>query len=86
MERRDERTPGHDERGGADRGRHRLVQVEDVEALALERAPDAEVRARREHDFGSEPFAGTITERPTGMTFAGGWSWRPTRGWSARVN
>ena len=36
--------------------------------------------------FGSEPFAGTITERPTGMTFAGGSPWRPTRGWSARVN
>ena len=22
--------------------------------------------------FGSEPFAGTITDRPTGITFAGG--------------
>ena len=36
--------------------------------------------------FGSEPFAGTITERPTGITFAGGLPCRPTRGWSARVN
>ena len=36
--------------------------------------------------FGSEPFAGTITERPIGITFAGGLPWRPTRGWRARVN
>ncbi len=36
--------------------------------------------------FGSEPFAGTITERPTGITFAGGSPWRPTRGCSTRVN
>ena len=35
--------------------------------------------------FGSEPFAGTITERPTGMTSGGGSSWRPCRGWRARV-
>ena len=27
--------------------------------------------------FGSEPFAGTITERPTAITFAGGSPWRP---------
>ena len=32
--------------------------------------------------FGSEPFAGTMTERPTGMTFAGGFPCRPTRGCS----
>src|SRR5262245_6111475 len=36
--------------------------------------------------FGSDPFAGTITERPTGMTFAGGLPCRPTRGCSTRVN
>ena len=36
--------------------------------------------------FGSEPFAGTITERPIGITFAGGSPWRPTRGCRARVN
>ena len=36
--------------------------------------------------FGSEPFAGTITERPTGMTFGGGLPCRPTRGCRARVN
>ena len=35
--------------------------------------------------FGSEPFAGTITERPTGITSGGGSPWRPCRGWSARV-
>ena len=36
--------------------------------------------------FGSEPFAGTITERPTGMTLSGGSPWRPTRGCRTRVN
>ena len=36
--------------------------------------------------FGSEPLAGTITERPTGSTFGGGFPCRPTRGCSARVN
>ena len=36
--------------------------------------------------LGSEPFAGTITDRPTGITLAGGFPWRPTRGWRARVN
>ncbi len=50
VERRDERTSCPDERGQADRRRHRLVQVEDVEALALERADDPKVRAGRQHD------------------------------------
>ena len=36
--------------------------------------------------FGSEPFAGTITERPIGITSGGGSPCRPTRGWSTRVN
>ena len=36
--------------------------------------------------FGSEPLAGTITDRPTGMTSSGGSPCRPWRGWSARVN
>ncbi len=27
--------------------------------------------------FGSEPFAGTITERPIGITSGGGSPWRP---------
>ena len=35
--------------------------------------------------FGSDRFAGTITERPTGKTSGGGSSWRPWRGCSARV-
>ena len=35
--------------------------------------------------FGSDRFAGTITERPTGSTSGGGSSWRPWRGCSARV-
>ena len=38
VEGRDERCPRHDEDGSADRGCHRLVQVEDVEALPRERA------------------------------------------------
>ena len=36
--------------------------------------------------FGSDPFAGTITERPIGITSGGGSPCRPTRGCSARVN
>ena len=48
----------------------------------LMRRNDRGLRTR----FGSEPLAGTITERPTGITLAGGSPWRPTRGWSARVN
>ena len=35
--------------------------------------------------FGSAPFAGTITERPTGITSAGGSPCRPCRGCSTRV-
>ena len=36
--------------------------------------------------FGSDPFAGTITERPIGITSAGGFPWRPCRGCRTRVN
>src|SRR5579883_2128528 len=36
--------------------------------------------------LGSEPFAGTITERPTGITSGGGEPCRPERGWRKRVN
>src|SRR3990172_6591097 len=36
--------------------------------------------------WGREPLAGTITERPTGITFDGGSPCLPTRGWSTRVN
>ena len=36
--------------------------------------------------FGSEPFAGTITDRPIGITSGGGSPCRPTRGCRARVN
>ena len=50
VERRDERAACADEGGQADRRRHRLVQMEHVEALALERAHGPEERARREHD------------------------------------
>ena len=35
--------------------------------------------------LGSEPFAGTITERPTGITSGGGCPCRPSRGCSTRV-
>src|SRR5205085_11401822 len=35
--------------------------------------------------FGSDPFAGTITERPTGSTSDGGRPWRPWRGWRTFV-
>ena len=36
--------------------------------------------------FGSEPFAGTTTERPTGMIPSGSAPWRPVRGCRRRVN
>ena len=36
--------------------------------------------------FGSVPFAGTITERPIGITSGGGVPCRPCRGCSTRVN
>src|SRR5918994_920154 len=36
--------------------------------------------------FGSDPFAGTITDRPIGITSGGGSPWRPTRGCRTRVN
>src|SRR5581483_6910199 len=36
--------------------------------------------------LGRLPLAGTITERPIGITFAGGVPCRPTRGCSTRVN
>ena len=36
--------------------------------------------------FGSAPFAGTITERPTGIASDSGSPWRPERGCSTRVN
>ena len=38
------------ERRDADRGRHRLVQVDDVEPLLAQHLADAPDRARREHD------------------------------------
>jgi len=36
--------------------------------------------------FGSEPFAGTTTERPSGITLGGGCPCLPVRGWSSRVS
>jgi hypothetical protein len=52
--------PDHRRRGDGQRGRtrgrrHRFVQVENVEALALERPPDAEEGARREDDVRQRP-------------------------------
>jgi hypothetical protein len=50
------------------------------------------VRRTREIDlglrmmFGRLPFAGTITDRPIGITSGGGLPWRPCRGWRKRVN
>ena len=84
--RRDHRALRRGERGHADPRRHRLVQVDDVEALASSarrsRRPTLGVRTM----FGSEPLAGTITERPTGITSSGGSPCRPWRGCRARVN
>ena len=75
---RDDRALRERERRDADRGRHRLVQVDDVEPLVA-RAPRGCARSMRGEStmFGSEPFAGTTTERPTGMTSGGRSPWRP---------
>jgi hypothetical protein len=35
--------------------------------------------------FGNDPFAGTITDRPTEITSGGGCPWRPSRGCNTRV-
>ena len=49
---RDDRLLREREDGDADGRGHRLVEVEHVEPLALEHAPDAEDRPRAEHDVG----------------------------------
>ena len=86
VERRDDRHPRDRERRDADRRRHRLVDVEHVEALALRARAGSRARsAARGRCSGSEPFAGTITERPTGITSGGGCPCRPRRGCSTRV-
>ena len=51
----DQRAAGERECGHADRGRHRLVQVEDVELLLDEGAPYAIDRTRREDDVRQRP-------------------------------
>ena len=50
VERRDDRNACERQGRDADRRRHRLVQVQDIEALALERAFDRRYGARREDD------------------------------------
>ena len=51
----DDGTGGRGHRGHAHRGRHRLVDVEEVDALALERPPDLARRRRAEHDVRKRP-------------------------------
>ncbi len=58
VEGRDERAARADERRQADRRRHRLVEVQHVEALALERTHRPEVRTRREHDVRKRSVCG----------------------------
>ena len=36
--------------------------------------------------LGSDAFAGTMTERPTGITYSGGRVWRPCFGWRSQVS
>ena len=63
------------------------MDVKDVEALALEHAAE---RGRRRDGlrmmFGSDPFAGTITERPTGMHAGGRLAVTADAGVETRVN
>ena len=54
----DDRRLREREHRDADRRGHRLVQMEDVEPLALEHAPDAEERARAEDDVGERAVRG----------------------------
>ena len=83
----DDRALRERERRDADRRRHRLVQVDEVEPL-LGAAPSRMRLIERGEStmFGSDPFAGTTTERPTGITSGGRWPCRPVRGWSSRVS
>ena len=48
--RRHDRRPRQGEDRNADGGRHRLVEMEDIEPLALERPPDPEERTRAQDD------------------------------------
>jgi hypothetical protein len=52
VERCDAGNPRERQGSNADRGCHRLVQMEHVEALSLERAANPEDTARRENDVG----------------------------------
>ena len=52
MEGRDEGDPRERQCRHADRRRHRLVHVDDVEPFALEESPDPEDRARAQDDVG----------------------------------
>jgi hypothetical protein len=54
----DERALGQRERRDARSRRHRLVQVEQVEALGLQHSPDPEDRARAEDDVRQRPVRG----------------------------
>ena len=54
----DHRSVEQRERGDARRRRHRLVQVEDVEALPREHTPDPRDRARAEDDVRQRPVRG----------------------------
>ena len=58
MVRRDDRRGRHREHRDAGHRRHRLVQVEHVEALPLEHAPDPEDRPRAEDDVRQRPVRG----------------------------
>ena len=84
---RDDRALRERERRDADRRRHRLVQVDDVEALLAQHVADAADRARREDDVRQR--AVRRARRPSGRpgSISGGRSpWRPVRGWRRRVS
>ena len=66
MPRRHDRTLRRSERGHADPRRHRLVQVEDVEALLRERPPQTTRHPRREHDVRQRAVRGHDHRSPHG--------------------
>ena len=66
MERRHTWHTCEGECGDADRGGHRLVQVDDIEALPRKSAPDCRYGARRENDVGKASVGRDDHRAPNG--------------------
>ena len=62
------------------------MHVDEVEALAGERAAELRQRVRAQDEVRERAVPGTITDRPSGITLGGGGPGRPVRGWRTRLN